>query len=238
MVRHVAQAPNASNWQSVKDKKKGKTPVKVHFVGYTDGSDMWVGASQMRSKALKVATAAKAKAKAAPKAAAKPARKGVRYNELLNSIPKFALAVIEFNVPGAPNGGTDKGPDGHRIDSIPIANGVIKAGGNCEIIKYFFDKHEDFAGKVMKYDAVIVRINPGQLSQGTLPGTQARFDALMNSYIAKGGIVWSSPDVQTKMGAKVFVLAPRGPDGNTECFIDMWALFAYAVTLMHEQGLW
>merc|ERR1719460_146763 len=54
----------------------------------------------------------------------------------------------------------------------------------------------------MKYDALIVRINPGQLSQGTLPGTQARFDALMNSYIAKGGIVWSSPDVQTKMGAK------------------------------------
>ena len=33
-------------------------------------------------------------------------------------------------------------------------------------------------------------------------GTQARFDALMNDYIKKGGIVWSSPDVQTKMGAK------------------------------------
>ena len=61
---------------------------------------------------------------------------------------------------------------------------------------------QEFAKKIEGYDALIVRINPGQLSQGTLPGTQARFDALMNSFIAKGGLVWSSPDVQTKMGAK------------------------------------
>merc|ERR1719440_297045 len=110
--------------------------------------------------------------------------------------------VVEFNVPGAKNGGTDKGPNGHRIDSIPIANGIVKAGGACEILKYFDTKHAEFAKAIEKYDALIVRINPGQLSQGTLPGTQAKFDALMNSYIAKGGIVWSSPDVQTKMGAK------------------------------------
>jgi hypothetical protein len=105
-------------------------------------------------------------------------------------------------VPGAKNGGTDKGPNGHRIDSIPIANGVIKAGGACDIVKYFDTKHAEFASKIKGYDALIVRINPGQLSQGTLPGTQARFDALMNDFIKKGGLVWSSPDVQTKMGAK------------------------------------
>ena len=45
-------------------------------------------------------------------------------------------------MPGAKNGGTDKGPNGHRIDSIPIANGVIKAGGACDIVKYFDTKHE------------------------------------------------------------------------------------------------
>jgi len=137
---------------------------------------------------------------AAPAAESKQAR----YNTLLPS-PAGATVkacVVEFNVPGAKNGGTDKGPNGHRIDSIPIANGVIKAGGSCEILKYFDTKHDEFAKAIGKYDALIVRINPGQLSQGTLPGTQARFDALMNSYIAKGGIVWSSPDVQTKMGAK------------------------------------
>ena len=37
-----------------------------------------------------------------------------------------------------------------------------------------------------KYDALIVRINPGQLSQGTPDGTQKRFDDLMNKYIAQG----------------------------------------------------
>eukprot|EP00634_Sargassococcus_sp_CCMP2135_P009459 CAMPEP_0198644624 /NCGR_PEP_ID=MMETSP1467-20131203/744_1 /TAXON_ID=1462469 /ORGANISM="unid. sp., Strain CCMP2135" /LENGTH=212 /DNA_ID=CAMNT_0044380085 /DNA_START=59 /DNA_END=694 /DNA_ORIENTATION=+ len=127
-----------------------------------------------------------------------------RYNELLKSPEgaKYKLCVVEFNVPGAKNGGTDKGPNGHRIDSIPIANGVIKAGGACEIIKYFFDKHDEFAAAVEKYDALIVRINPGQLSQGTSEGTQQRFDDLMNALIAKGKPVWSSPGVQTKMGAK------------------------------------
>jgi len=135
---------------------------------------------------------------------AKPAASGPRYNTLLSSPPNATIkcCVVEFNVPGAKNGGTDKGPNGHRIDSIPIANGIIKSGGACEIVKYFDTKHAEFAKAIEKYDALIVRINPGQLSQGTLPGTQQRFDALMNAFIKKGGIVWSSPDVQTKMGAK------------------------------------
>merc|ERR1711871_946863 len=42
----------------------------------------------------------------------------------------------------------------------------------------------------------------GQLSQGTAEGTQARFDALMNKYISEGKLVWSSPKIQTQMGAK------------------------------------
>ena len=53
-----------------------------------------------------------------------------------------------------------------------------------------------------KYDALIVRINPGQLSQGTPEGTQKAFDDLMNKYISEGKLVWSSPKIQTQMGAK------------------------------------
>ena len=53
-----------------------------------------------------------------------------------------------------------------------------------------------------KYDALIVRINPGQLSQGTPEGTQSMFDDLMNKYISEGKLVWSSPKIQTQMGAK------------------------------------
>ncbi|KAG8459640.1 hypothetical protein KFE25_000996 [Diacronema lutheri] len=132
-----------------------------------------------------------------------------RFDEVLPqpSNPKYKLAVIEFNVPGAKNGGSDKGPDGHRVDSIPIANGIIKTGNSCELVKYYDTKHDEFAKYVQKFDALIVRINPGQLSQKTLPGTQERFDALMNDMLAKGKLVWSSPAVQTQMGAKDALVA-------------------------------
>ena len=50
---------------------------------------------------------------------------------------------MQFKVPGAKNGGST-GPDGNRIDSIPIANGVIKAGGACDLILYDFEDHEGF----------------------------------------------------------------------------------------------
>mmetsp|Transcript_31252 Transcript_31252/g.65506 ORF Transcript_31252/g.65506 Transcript_31252/m.65506 type:complete len:462 (-) Transcript_31252:373-1758(-) len=127
-----------------------------------------------------------------------------RYNTLMASPAdaKYKVAVVQFKVPGAKNGGSDKGPDGNRIDSIPIANGIIKAGGACDMILYDFERHDDFCKTVEKYDALIVRINPGQLSQGTTPGTQERFDMLMNQRIAAGCPVWSSPGVQTQMGAK------------------------------------
>ena len=127
-----------------------------------------------------------------------------RYNKLRSSLSnaKYKLAVVQFKVPGAKNGGSDKGPDGNRIDSVPIANGVIEAGGACDLVLYDATQHEAFASKTAKYDALIVRINPGQLSQGTPEGTQARFDELMNTYIAQGKLVWSSPKIQTQMGAK------------------------------------
>ena len=125
-----------------------------------------------------------------------------RYNTLRESPAdaKYKLCVVQFKVPGAKNGGSDKGPDGNRVDSIPIANSVIKAGGACDLVLFDSDKNKndvnEFKALTEKYDALIVRINPGQLSQGTAEGTQARFDDLMNDYIAKGKLVWSSPKIQ------------------------------------------
>ncbi|KAH8062530.1 hypothetical protein JL722_3451 [Aureococcus anophagefferens] len=129
----------------------------------------------------------------------------VRYNTLLPSPvgAKYSLAVVQFKVPGHPNGGSDKGPDGNRIDSIPIASGVIKAGGACDMLLYDYTDHAGFEATIEKYDALIVRINPGQLSQiPGVDGVQAKFDATMNAFVGKGKPVWSSPGVQQKMGAK------------------------------------
>ena len=133
----------------------------------------------------------------------KVAARPKRFNTLQPSPKnaKYKLCVVQFKVPGAKNGGSDKGPDGNRIDSIPIANGVIKAGGACDYPLRLCD-HEGFVAATAKYDALIVRINPGQLSQGTSEGTQKRFDDLMNQYISEGKLVWSSPKIQTQMGAK------------------------------------
>jgi len=153
----------------------------------------------------------KTEASTAPTAAPAAAKStGTRYNTLRESPAdaKYKLAVVQFKVPDAKNGGSDKGPDGNRIDSIPIANGVIAAGGACDLLLFDSSKGDAaaciaaFSEAASKYDALIVRINPGQLSQGTPEGTQAAFDDLMNKYISEGKLVWSSPKIQTQMGAK------------------------------------
>jgi len=38
----------------------------------------------------------------------------------------------------------------------------------------------------------------------------------------------------TKTGARIFVLAPRGPKGQVDTWIYMWELLCFGVTLMHE----
>jgi len=132
----------------------------------------------------------------------------VRHNTLqaAPAVYQFKLCVVQFKVPGAKNGGSDKGPDGNRVDSIPIANSVIAAGAACDLVLFDSEKNKgdvaEFTTLTSAYDALIVRINPGQLSQGTEEGTQGRFDDLMNKYITEGKLVWSSPKIQTQMGAK------------------------------------
>ena len=56
--------------------------------------------------------------------------------------------------------------------------------------------------KVEKYDAFIVRVNPGQISVGNPLGSQQKFDKLMGNVVKDGKLVWSTPDVIEKMGAK------------------------------------
>jgi len=117
--------------------------------------------------------------------------------------PKYKLAVVGFTAPGGWDMNTDKDKTGVRYDSTAIANGVICAGGSCDMFDYTPDEHDKFMEKVAAYDALIVRINPGQLSApGVAEGAQMRFDGGMRDLVAKKVPVWSSPGVQTQMGAK------------------------------------
>ena len=117
--------------------------------------------------------------------------------------PNYKLAVVGFTAPGGPPMNTDKDKTGVRYDSTPIANGVIKAGASCDLIDYTPDDHDGFAKQIAKYDGLIVRINPGQLSApGVLASAQMKFDNLMMSIVKGGCPVWSSPAAQTQLGAK------------------------------------
>ena len=79
------------------------------------------------------------------------------------SMPLHKIALVEYNVPGHEGGvgGTDKGRNGHRVDTVPIANGVIKAGSLCVPVKYVPEAHDAFATIVRQFDGVIVRVFGG-----------------------------------------------------------------------------
>ena len=118
--------------------------------------------SEETTKALEsLPDAAKTELMALAATAKKP-----RYNTLREkpSGAKYKLCVVQFKVPGAKNGGSDKGPDGNRVDSIPIANSVIEAGGECDLILFDSEKNkgdvEEFTTLTRDYHALIVRINP------------------------------------------------------------------------------
>ena len=84
---------------------------------------------------------------------------------------QFKFAVIQFKVPGVKNGGSDKGPDGNRIDSIPIANGIIRAGGACDMLLYDFQHHGDFEKIVEEYDVRLPLTSPQLLATNSFPTT-------------------------------------------------------------------
>merc|ERR1719456_607088 len=114
--------------------------------------------------------------------------------------PKFKTALIEIYVRPQDFGGSDKSSNGHRYDTIPFANGMINSGISCDLIHYVHDEHAKFFSFVKKYDALIVRCNPGQINADG--GSQQKFDDSMRKLQAMGVQVWPSPDVMEFMGAK------------------------------------
>ena len=114
--------------------------------------------------------------------------------------PKYKTALLEIFVRGAPYGGADKSSNGHRYDSVPFVNGMIGAGMSCQPIHYLHEEHDKFFAICAKFDALIVRCNPGQIGQDG--GSQAKFDDAVRALQKKGIQAWPSPDVMEFMGAK------------------------------------
>merc|ERR1719235_805801 len=114
--------------------------------------------------------------------------------------PKFKLALLEVYVRDKPYGGADKSSNGHRYDSVPFVNGMIGAGMSCQPIHYLHEEHDKFFEICAKFNALIVRCNPGQIAQDG--GSQQKFDDAVRALQKQGIQAWPSPDVMEFMGAK------------------------------------
>jgi len=114
--------------------------------------------------------------------------------------PTYKTAVVQIYVRPQKFGGSDKSSNGHRYDSIPFANGMINSGMSCQLIHYVYQEHEAFFEVCKKFDALIVRCNPGQIKADG--GSQEKFDDGMRAMRKLGIQVWPSPDVMEFMGAK------------------------------------
>merc|ERR1712194_758599 len=113
--------------------------------------------------------------------------------------PKFKVALCASYATSHPAGGSDKLVNGHRFDTVAIANGLIIAGMDVKIIFYTVEEHDRFFEVVAGFDAIVIRINPGQITANG--GSQQKFDDDMMKLAAKVP-VWPTPETMSKMGAK------------------------------------
>ncbi|CAK0887429.1 unnamed protein product, partial [Prorocentrum cordatum] len=114
--------------------------------------------------------------------------------------PKYKIALVQVYVRPAEFGGSDKSYNHHRYDSMPFANGCIEAGMSCQMVHYVHEEHDKFFQLMLKFDALIVRCNPGQIAADG--GDQAKFDGALRELRQRAIGVWPSPDVMEFMGAK------------------------------------
>lgn len=95
-------------------------------------------------------------------------------------------------------GGSDKGPDGHRKDTMPMVNALKDKGWNAEVIFYSDDKKdEQFEYIRNNADAYVSRINPGNI-----PGGEATYFQLLRDLSNAGVIGMPHPDAMLNYGAK------------------------------------
>ncbi len=95
-------------------------------------------------------------------------------------------------------GGADKWIDGHRRDTMPIAEAIKAKGFDSEVI-FFRDEWYD---EVYNYihdqaDAVIVRINPGNLPNG-----EAKLFQMLRQLHDSDVMIMTHPNTMMRFGAK------------------------------------
>ncbi len=101
--------------------------------------------------------------------------------------------VIFFEV----QGGNDKGPDGHRKDTMPMVDALKQRGQEAEVL-FFENEKRDEIFTYVKENAVayVSRINPGNLKH------EAEYFEMLRELCANGVIGMPHPDAMIGYGAK------------------------------------
>ena len=95
-------------------------------------------------------------------------------------------------------GGSDKGPDGHRKDTIPILECIKAKGWTCDVVNFENEKADEIYHNVVnKYCGYIGRVNPG-----SLPDNEAKLFEIMRKLSANGLTGMTHPDSMINFGAK------------------------------------
>lgn len=101
--------------------------------------------------------------------------------------------VIFFEV----QGGSDKGPDGYRRDTMPMVEALQQRGQQAEVIFFENDKRDEIFAYVKQHAiAYVSRINPGNLAH------EAEYFEMLRELCAEGIIGMPHPDAMIGYGAK------------------------------------
>ena len=101
--------------------------------------------------------------------------------------------IVFFEV----RGGSDKGEDGYRKDTMPMVKALKEKGWGAEVI--FFEvgkKDEIYAFVKGNFDGYVSRINPGNLKE------ENEYFAMLRRLCDDGLVGMSHPDAMTGYGAK------------------------------------
>jgi len=95
-------------------------------------------------------------------------------------------------------GGNDKGPDGHRRDTMPMVEEVKKKGIEPVVVYYDHDRrHELFKAILESADGYVSRVNPGNI-----PGGEGHFLEMLRYLNDAGVLGMSDAKTMVDMGAK------------------------------------
>lgn len=101
--------------------------------------------------------------------------------------------VIFFEV----RGGTDKGPDGYRQDTMPMVNALKQRGQDAEVIFFDVTKKEEIFNYVKEQGiAYVSRINPGNLQH------EKEYFDMLRELCNEGVIGMPHPDAMIGYGSK------------------------------------